>query len=109
MYLDVVGLQPEPGRKSWSTSHPRPPGLLLCNALALFPSALRSQLSHFDSAAEGKGDREGRPYYTRPVQADPSYSRGDPRGRPVGLDREDTLSKLLLDVERNHYRVGVGG
>src|SRR6266581_9748417 len=102
MYLDAVGLQPEPGRKSRSTSHPRLPALLLCNALALFPSARRSQLSHFDNAAEGKGDREGRPYYTtdRPAQA--VYSRGDPRGRPVGLDREDTLSKLLLDVVRNH-------
>src|SRR6266566_560106 len=103
MYLDAMGPQPEPGRKSRSTSHPRPPALLLRNALALFPSARRSQLSHLDSAAEGKGD-----YTTdRPAQA--VYSRGDPRGRPVGLDREDTLSKLPLAVERNQYRVGVGG
>jgi hypothetical protein len=29
-----------------------------------------------------QGGGKPRPYYTRALQADPSYSRGDPRGRP---------------------------
>src|SRR5437667_8178680 len=102
MYLDAVGPQPVPGRKSRSTSHPRLPGLLLCNALALFPSAQRSQLSHFDNAAEGQG-------YTTDRPAKAVYSRGGACPRPVGLDREDTLSKLPIDVVRNHSRGCVGG
>src|SRR5438552_10790381 len=105
MYLDAVGPQPVPGRRSRSTSHSRPPALLPCNAFAQFPSAQRSLLSHFDSAAEG----QGRPYYTTDRSAKAVYSRGGVCPRPVGLDREDTLSKLPLDVVRNHSRGCVGG
>src|SRR6266487_1555114 len=116
MYLDVVGPQPVPGHRSRSTSHPRPPALLPCNALALFPSALRSQLSHFDSAAEGQRYREGRSHYTTDQPAKAVYSRGGacPRPclqaypRPVGLDLEDTLSKLPIDDVRNHFHGCVG-
>ncbi len=61
--------------KAPSNSHPHQHGIGSSQRLAEVSTTYpRDQVQ--------QGDREGRPYYTRPVQADPSYSRGDPRGRP---------------------------